>query len=84
MSDLLQVLLDYADHTSVPKLLCGTDYKAESQRMLASWRALEAELSPAQRALLEDLIEQEQHLSALDAEAVFHSGLSLGLELSRL
>lgn len=84
MSDLIGTLLEYADRTLVPPLLRAAGYPAASQKMLASWKGLEAGLTPEQRASLEALLEQEQRLSALDAEAVFRSGLSLGLELGRL
>lgn len=84
MSDLLQVLLEHAERTSLPDLLYAHGYWSAARLSESHWEQFRKTLSAEQNDRLEALLEQETALQTKELKATFQSGLSLGLELSRL
>lgn len=84
MSDLLQVLLEHAERTSLPNLLYAHGYWSTARLSESRWEQFRETLSAEQNDRLETLLEQETELQIKELKATFQSGVSLGLELSRL
>lgn len=84
MSDLLQVLLEHAERTSLPDLLYAHGYWSAARLSESRWEQFRKTLSAEQNDRLEALLEQETELQTKELKAIFQSGVSLGLEPSRL
>lgn len=84
MSDILHVLLKYAETTVLPGMLSANGHAAASRQSARRWDAFQKMLSPEQSAHLEALPEQDTPAQLPEIEAAFQAGLSLGLKLSRL
>lgn len=84
MSDLLQVLLEHAERTSLPDLLYAHGYWTAARLSESRWEQFRETLSAEQNDRLETLLEQDAEFQTKELEATFHAGVSLGLELSRL
>ena len=84
MSDLVQVLLEHMERTRLPDLLHANGYWSAARLSESRWDAFRETLSAEQGQRLEVLLEQDAALQIKELKATFQSGLSLGLELSRL
>ena len=80
MSELLSVLMKYADDTFKP----SPAYWEAMERLNTRQKALETGLTPQQQEALDALLEADSVLHAMDAETVFHAGLTMGMELGDL
>ena len=84
MSDLVQVLLEHMERTRLPDLLYANGYWSTARQSEPLRKQFRETLSMEQRDRLEVLLAQENTLHTREVEATFQSGVSLGLELSRL
>ena len=85
MTELTRILYDYATRYK----LCGSmedceQYKESTEIMERSMKKLREKLNDEEKQLLENYIDEQTLIQALDMESSFRAGLSIGLELSRM
>ena len=85
MTELLQILFDYALKQQSLFSLQGQQQYLESQSMCKrSYEKLHTLLSGEERKCLENYAGELEILHDLDMESIFCTGLAMGLELSRM
>ena len=84
MSDLINNLYFYSEDPCVPQSLETLEYRRAVHSLEGDWRGFCSSLTEQQRRRLEDLLSRQFAVKHMEEQAVFRSGLSIGLELSRL
>lgn len=85
MNELIRILYDYAFERQMHNYLDDQTQYHESDVMSdRQYSVLQKLLTAEGRQHLEDYIGETRTMHTLELEAMFHAGLSLGQELSRL
>lgn len=84
MQDLINCLYFYSEDHCVPQSLETLEYRRAVHSLERDWRGFRSSLTEAQAHRLEDLLSRQFTVKHMEEQAVFRSGLSIGLELSRL
>lgn len=84
MHNLIDYLYFYSEDHCVPQHLETPEYRRPAFRLEVDWRGFHSSLTEEQKRRPEDLLNRQFTLNRLEERAVFRSGLSVGLELSRL
>ncbi len=81
---LMETLLQYAMDERLPAYLTGTGYNRRLLCMNQREGDLRAALDEEQTQRLEELLGAQFDLRCMEDDALFHLGVSIGLELSRV
>lgn len=84
MQDLINCLYFYSEDHCVPLCLETPEYRRAVSCLELDWRGFRSSLTEAQALRLEDLLSRQHTVKHMEEQAVFRSGLSIGLELGRL
>ncbi|WP_300411940.1 hypothetical protein [uncultured Oscillibacter sp.] len=84
MEGYLQALYDYVQEARIAACLETWEYRRATYDLEADWTAFRATLTADQDRRLDALLTRERSAGALEDEAVFRCGLSIGVGLGRL
>ena len=84
MKDYLDVLYEYVQETGLTHYLETWEYRRSSYDLEENWEAFRSGLTAEQVNHLDALLAQEWKVEHLEEQAVFRSGISIGLTLGRL
>ena len=84
MSDLINHLFFYSEDHCIPQSLETPEYRRTISGLEQDWTGFRASLTAEQGQRLEDLLSRQFALKLTEEQAVFRSGLSIGVTLGRL
>ena len=84
MTDLINHLFFYSEDHCVPQSLETPEYCRTVRSLEQDWSGFRASLTAEQDRRLEDLLSRQFTVKLTEDQAVFRSGLSIGLTLGRL
>ena len=84
MNNLIKILYEYAEKNRAPAFLVGGEYEEVSGIVDRQEKRIAALLPPGGAQVWSDFQGDSELLQAMELEAMFRAGLSIGLELSRL
>ncbi|WP_325200288.1 DUF6809 family protein [Oscillibacter sp.] len=84
MQSLIDALYFHAQENQVSRYLQTAEYRRAIFGMEEGWEAFRSTLTAEQGERLSALLAQKLEVMRLEDEAVFRSGLSIGLTLGRL
>lgn len=84
MQDLIDCLYFYSEDHCVLQRLETPEYRRAVCGLERDWQGFRALLPEDQRRQLDSLLSRQFTVKHLESQAVFRSGLSIGLELARL
>ena len=84
MTDLINHLFFYSENHCVPYSLETPEYRQAVLVLEQDWTGFRASLTAEQDRRLEDLLSRQLAVKLTEEQAVFRSGLSIGVTLGRL
>ena len=84
MTDLINNLLFYSEDHCVPQCLETSEYNRTVHDLEQDWTGFRASLTAEQDRRLEELLSRQFTVKFTEEQAVFRSGLSIGITLGRL
>lgn len=84
MTDLIKHLFFYSEDHCVPRNLETPEYRQTVHGLEQDWKGFRASLTAEQDRRLEELLSRQFKVKLTEEQAVFRSGLSIGLTLSRI
>ena len=84
MTDLINNLFLYSEDHCVPRNLETPVYRKMVDSLERDWSGFRASLTAEQDRRLEDLLSRQLAVKLTEEQAVFRSGLSIGVTLGRL
>ena len=84
MMDLINHLYFYSEDHCIPQSLETPEYRQTVHGLEQDWTKFRATLTAEQNRRLEDLLSRQFSVKLKEEQAVFRSGLSIGVTLGRL